>query len=85
LAPVAVRDVATPTEPPITAQISAAAAIHRRFLLASNCRTLGRRARSAMGDEAAQSGEEAGGGAGVAPVGSGLAAAGGSVVALDTG
>lgn len=79
-------DAARPTESPSTAHISAAAtAIHRRLLLASNRRILGLRACSAVGEEADQSGEEAGGGGGVVPVPPELPAADGSEVVFDAG
>src|ERR1700730_14962125 len=46
------RDVARPTESPITAHAAAAAtAIHRRLLVASNRPTLGQRACLAVGAE----------------------------------
>jgi hypothetical protein len=80
------RDMATPTESPITAHIAAVAtAIPRRLLVASNRPTLGRRACLAVGAETGKGGGEAGGGGGVAPVPPELRAAERSEVALDTG
>jgi hypothetical protein len=82
---VAVGDVAQPAESPITAHISAAAAIRPLLLFDSNRRTLGRHAWLAMVTEADESGEEAGGGGGAAPAPPELPATGGPDVALETG
>jgi hypothetical protein len=91
LATVAERDVAKPTETPITAHIAAAVTmIHRRLLFARNCRSFGRRGCVAVGVEADPSGadpsgEVAGGGGGVAPVPPAFPAVDGFEVVLDTG
>ena len=82
---VAEGDVAQPAESPITAHISAAAAIRPLPLFDSNRRTLGRHAWLAMVTEADESGEDAGGGGGAAPAPPELPATGGPDVALETG
>ena len=82
---VAEGDVAQPAASPITAHISAAAAIRPLLLSDSNRRTLGRRAWLAMVTEADESGEDAGGGGGAALAPPELAATGGPDVALETG
>ena len=89
-APVAEGDVAVAedvaqAENPITADISAAAMIHRLPRFDSNRRTLGRRSCLAMVTEADESGEDAGGGGGAAPAPPELPATGGPDVALETG
>jgi hypothetical protein len=78
-------DEAQPAESPVTAHISAAAAIRPLLLFDSNRRTPGRRACSAMVAGADESGEDAGGGGGAAPAPSELPATGGRDVALETG
>jgi len=78
---VAEGEVAQPSESPITAHISAAAAIRPLLLFDSNRRTLGRRAWLAMVTEADESGEDAGGEAALPE----LPATGGPDVALETG
>jgi hypothetical protein len=60
-------EVARLTESPITEHIIAATTIHLLLLFDSNRRTVGRRARLAIGTEADQSGEDTGGGSGAAP------------------
>ena len=82
---VAEGDVAQPAASPITAHISAAAAIRPLLLPDSNRRTLGRRAWLAMVTEADESGEDAGGGGGASPAPPELPATGGPDVALETG
>jgi hypothetical protein len=57
---VAEEDVARPTDSPITAHISAAAAIHPPILFDSNRHTRGQRSRWAVVTEAELSGDEAG-------------------------
>jgi hypothetical protein len=82
---VAEGDAAQPAESPITAAISAAAAIPPRLLFDSNRPTLGRRACSAMVAEADESVADGGGGGGAAPAPSELPATGGPDVPLETG
>jgi hypothetical protein len=82
---VAEGDVAQPAASPITAHISAAAAIRPLLLSDSNRRTLGRRAWPAKVTEADESGEDAGGGGGASPAPPELPATGGRDVALETG
>src|SRR3982074_2007292 len=82
---VAEGDVAQPAETPITAHISAAAAIRPLLLFGSNRRTLCRRAWLAMVTEPEESGEDAGGGGGAAPAPPELPATGSPDVALETG
>jgi hypothetical protein len=77
-------DVARTTESAITAHANAAAAIHVNFL-DSNRRTLGQRACSAVGSEAGEYGEDAGGRQGGASAPPELAATDGPDSALDTG
>jgi hypothetical protein len=77
-------DLARTTESAITAHTSAAATIHVNFF-DSNRRALGQRAGLAMGAEADQSGEDAGGGGGAAPAPAELPATEGPDIALDTG
>jgi hypothetical protein len=76
-------DLAIPTESPITAHVSAAAAaIHRRLLFAHNRSIPDRRAVWAVGAETVPSGGEDGGGDAVVQA---RPAAGGSEVGFDTG
>jgi hypothetical protein len=75
--------VASTMERPITAEITAAAATSQRRL--GTRRPLDRLACSAVGGEAGQSGDEAGGGGGVAAYPLALAAADGSDTGIDTG
>src|ERR1019366_488808 len=75
-------DVARSTESPITEHISTATTIHLLLLFDSNRRTVGRRARLAIGTEADQSGEDTGGGSGAAPASPELPAIDCSDVAL---
>jgi hypothetical protein len=82
---VAEGDVAQPAESPITAHVSAAAAIRPLLRFDSNRRTLGRRAWLAMVTEADESGEGARGGGGAAPAPPELPATRGPDVALETG
>jgi hypothetical protein len=84
-AAVAEGDVARLTGSPIAAHISAAAAIRPLLLFSSNRRTFGRRACLAIGTEADQSGEKAGGGDGAAPAPLELPGSDGSEVALSLG
>jgi hypothetical protein len=77
--------VAAQPESPITAHISAAAAIDSLLLFDINRRTQGLRARLAMVTEAAESGEDAGGGGGAVPAPAELPATGGPGVALEAG
>jgi hypothetical protein len=75
--------VASTMERPITAEITAAAATSQRRL--GTRRPLDRLACSAVGGEAGQSGDEAGGGGGVAAYPLSLAASDGSDTGIDTG
>jgi hypothetical protein len=84
-AAVAEGDVAAQPESPITAHVSAAAAIDPLLLFGSNRRAQGLRARLAMVTEADESGEDAGGGGGAAPAPPEPPATGGPGVALETG
>jgi hypothetical protein len=79
------EDVPQAAEIPITADISAAAMIHRLLLVDSNGRTAGRRYCLTAIIKAGESGEDAGGGCGPAPAPPELRATGGIDVALETG
>ena len=79
------EDVPQAAESPITTLISTTAMIHRILLFDSNRRTPGRRSCLAMVTEAAESGEDAGGGGNTALAPPELPATDVPDVALETG